>query len=301
MKRVWSFRQFSVSYPDHVWNDLVDFTVIYAILISLLILGLMYPMMYQLLRRHSSRFRELGTEQQLVTVHHAVEFGVLTILFLPFTYSQLVIFFQEDTSADAIHNKQSWILASFTFMCTIIVMYLIEIASRITRPRPLLLFHHVSAYLSGTLFTVFPSTVNARCVMLLVYCVCFEAPLFGGLVLYRLAPQHPHLVPLLKFGKNVFALTRPLQLALVVGTVVAVWDDSAIGYSVLQLFLVTLFTTLQFYTLTIHTSIIDKAQRQQFETLIGQWASQVLSTRSLRRSVAPETSDDMLPSTAVSI
>jgi hypothetical protein len=127
-------------------------------------------------------------------------------------------------------------------------------------PRGLLLFHHCAAYVNGLLLVIFPMTAFVKGATVLVYCITFEAFLFVGLVCYRLYPLETWTPKLLKAGMVIFGLSRPAQFAWIVAGIAVTWNDLILWQAVIQLVFASGFTALQFYTLSIHYSLLKQLQ-----------------------------------------
>jgi hypothetical protein len=251
----WTIDQFSVAYPTSIWEAFFDRTFVYSVLVAILVLALSYLVMYQLLLRHAEPFRSLTPDQQVVTVHHAIEAILLSLLFAPFTYLVLHMNFEVPVSLD---SERKHFIAVAVFMCTIMVMYMIELAARLRSPRGLVIFHHVVAYSNGLFLTIVTSSANVKACSLLVYFIVYESVIFMGLVMYRLYPFHPATPKLLKWGMGIFAFSRPIQFIWIIASLAAMWNEIVVWQAVVQIMFTVVFTSVQVYSLTIHATIIRK-------------------------------------------
>lgn len=152
-----------------------------------LVLSLSYMILHRLYLTKSQTYRdELSRDQQVVVLQHSIEALFLGLIWAPFTYVILSVFFEEQP-LDSLGNK---VTALVTFMACVGIMYLIELASRFANPRPLVVAHHLCAYLLGAVTMFLPTTANVKGASILIYFVTFESITFCGLVMYKLAPTH---------------------------------------------------------------------------------------------------------------
>jgi hypothetical protein len=252
----WTIEQFSVSFPTTVWESFFDRTFVYSVLIGILVLAVAFLAMYQLLLHYAKPFCALSLERQVVIVHHAVEAILLSVLFVPFTYLVLRMHFLVPVSID---TEKNYFIAVAVFMCTIMVMYMIELASRLRNPRRLVIFHHLCAYSNGLFLAINASTANVKACTLLVYFTTYEAVVYMGLVMYRLYPVHPATPRLLKWGTGIFAFSRPIQFIwIITSSLVAMWGDILVWHAAVQIMFTVVFTTVQICSLKIHAKIIRK-------------------------------------------
>ena len=143
-------------------------------------------------------------------------------------------------------------------MSVIIIMYIMEIASRFANPRPLVVAHHLCTFLDGILTAFFVTTANVKAATLLVYLITFESLTFASLVVYRLCPTHRWTKPRILAGMVVFGSTRPIQFIWIIAGLVASWAHLVPWQAVLQITLTVVFTSLQLYALTIHYTLYKK-------------------------------------------
>lgn len=98
--------------------------------------------------------------------------------------------------------------------------------------------HHLCATADG-LLPLFPlSGVNVRCASVLTYFIVFEAPVFYGLVLYRLYPKSKWTPIVIRWGMWIFGLTRPAHLVWIMGIIITTRGDDHVDawHSVTQAF-----------------------------------------------------------------
>lgn len=204
----WSINNLDGHLPNQVWESFVNHHVAAGILLGILIISLSYPLIHQFYLKKSEHYREkLNREQQLVVLQHTVEALFLSVIFAPFTY----VIFSANFEEQEFEPFRKKLTAITTFMATIIIMYLIELASRFSNLRPVVAAHHLCATMNGILTAFFLTTANVRAASLLVYFITFEAVTFYGLVMYRLVPSHKMTKPIILAGMLIFGLSRPIQ------------------------------------------------------------------------------------------
>lgn len=251
----WSITNGDGHLPRLVWESFVDHYVAAGMMLGVAAVSLSYPVFHRIYLAKSSTYREaLSQEQQLVVVQHSIEAFFLTLMFAPYTYIISSVFF-ESQPLEELSNKFT-VVASSGF--TIIILYMIEIASRFRNLRPLVVAHHLCAYLNAIFPVFFLSTANAKAAAVFTYFITYEAVVFVGLVLYRLAPTHRATRPTILAGMLIFGLSRPMQFILMIGSFIATWKDLVLWHAVFQILLTIAFTTLQFYSLTIHYALYKK-------------------------------------------
>lgn len=250
----WSISNGDGYLEQEVWESFVDHHVAAGMMLGVFVVSLSYPILHRIYLQRSTKYQELTNDQQLVVVQHTSEAIFLSIIFAPLSYLIASLFFEEQ-SIDELSKK---VAAIGTFMFVIIIMYMIEIASRFRSLRPLVLAHHTCAYINSIYPAFFLTTANLKSASLLVYFITYEAITFVGLVMYRLAPTHRLTRPIIMTGMLVFGLSRPIQFTWILGSLVATWKDLNTIHAVLQIVLTTLFTVLQVYSLTIHWALYKK-------------------------------------------
>lgn len=257
----WNINNIEGHLPTEVWELFVNHNVAAGMLVGVLFLSLgYYPMAHKMYMAKSEKYREqLTRDQQLVVIQHTIEAVFLSLLFLPFTYVILSANFEEQD----FESFKAKLTAITTFMATIILMYLIELASRFANLRGLIAAHHLCAYFDGALTAFFLSTANVKAASLLVYFITYEALTFFGLIMYRLAPTHKLTQPTILAGMIVFGTSRPIQFVWIIGSLVVTWKDVVIWQAVLQAIFTVLFTTLQIYSLTIHYKLYKRCGEMQ--------------------------------------
>ena len=207
------------------------------------------------LHANSQVYRDdLTKDQQLVVVHHSIEAIFLSLTFVPLTYLILSLNFEEQ-SLEALSNK---VTALGVLMFGIIIMYMIELASRFQNQRPLVVAHHLCAYLNSIFPAFALSTANLKASSLLVYFITYEAVTFVGLIMYRLCPTNRATRPTIMAGMVIFGLSRPVQIVWILTSLVVSWEHLIVWHAVSQIILSVVFTVLQLYSLNIHYSLYKK-------------------------------------------
>jgi hypothetical protein len=250
----WSMASISDHLPAEVWESFINQYVAASTLLGTLFLALGYPLIHNILLSKSQVYREnLDRDHQVVVLQHAVEAVFLTLIYIQFTYVMLSVNFEEQ-EYNSFKNKMT---AVITFMSVIMIMYLMEIASRFANPRPLVVAHHLCAYLNGVVTLFFFTTANVKAAPL-AYFITFEAITFVGLVMYRLCPSHRWTKPTILAGMVVFGSTRLIQFIWIMAGLVASWEHLVLWQAVFQITLTFVFTSLQLYSLTIHYTMYKK-------------------------------------------
>ena len=251
----WSMANIGDHLPAEVWESFINHHTAAGVLLGTLFLALSYPLIHNILLSKSQVYREnLDLGHQVVVLQHAIEAVFLSLIFIPYTYVTLSVNFEEQ-QYDSFKNKTTVIC---TFMSVVIIMYLMEIASRFANPRPLVVAHHLCAYLDGIIVLFFVTDANVKAASLLVYFITFEALTFVSLVMYRLCPTHRWTKPTILAGMVVFGSTRPIQFIWIIGSLLASWEHLVLWQAVFQITLTVVFTFLQLYTLTIHYTMYKK-------------------------------------------
>ncbi|KAL7577148.1 hypothetical protein ACA910_019750 [Epithemia clementina (nom. ined.)] len=241
--------------PQATWEAMVDHHVPAGMMLGVLFVALSYPIVNNVYMKKSERFRtELSRDQQVVVVQHTIEAIFLFLFFGPLSYVVLSMNFQEQSLED-IDRK---VPALATMMFVIIIMYLVEIAARYQKLRTLVVAHHLCAYLDSIFPAFFLTTANLKASSLLVYFITYEAPIFVGLVLYRLCPNNKWTRPTLLVGMIVFGVSRPVQLVWILASLIVTWEHLIVWQAIAQIVLTLLFTSLQLYSLTIHMHLYKK-------------------------------------------
>ena len=254
----WSMASISDHLPAEVWESFINQYVAASTLLGTLFLALGYPLIDNILLSKPQVYHEnLDLGHQVVVLQHSIEAVYLSLIFIPYTYVTLSVNFEEQ-QYDSFKNKTTVIC---TFMSVVIIMYLMEIASRFASPRPLVVAHHLCAYLDGIIVLFFVTDANVKAASLLVYFITFEALTFVSLVMYRLCPTHRWTKPTILAGMVVFGSTRPIQFIWIIGSLLASWEHLVLWQAVFQITLTVIFTFLQLYTLTIHYMMYKKCER----------------------------------------
>jgi hypothetical protein len=229
-------------------EEYVNKNALGGLLCGSLLLSLCYSLFHRLYSRWSTVYQhELQPHQRVVVVQHSIQALFLSMAFLPTTYLLASFNFEEQTLTD-LGPK---VTMSAVFLGLVVVLYCLEIASRID-PRPLLLLHHGATAAMGVNCVANFTEANITTASLLVYFITFEALVFVGLVLYRLWPAHPLTPRVLWAGMVVFGVTRPLQVLAVLGSLLVNRDHVIAGQAVFDSLVTLAFTILQVYTLRIH-------------------------------------------------
>lgn len=244
----WSFDNISNHLPRDTWESFVDNNVAAGMMVGVFAICMSYTAVHRFLHFYTNPYRNFDKDEQLVVVHHTIEAIFLSLLFLPLSYTVASVHFEEQP-IDQLHRKVS---AMGIMMFTIIIMYMVELASRYQALRTLVVAHHLCAY-ADSIFPAFSLTsANLKASSLLVYFITYEAVIFVGLVLYRLYPAHKATSRVILAGMLILGLTRPIQLVWIVGSLAATWDDLIKWQAVIQIILTLIFISLQCLSLKIH-------------------------------------------------
>lgn len=251
------------SVPTQVSQSILDITVVRGIYICAFILSLTYTLVHKQLIQVFARYSSIESKsKQVVVLHHAVEFLVLSISFPFFTYYMIKICFQTHELNESFLSKN---LKPIAILCAaFMTMYMMELASRYDDIRPMTLFHHVLSIMDGGLIFLFPSTIMIKTGTILVYFICFEMLTFAGLFMYRIFPQSKMTPKVILGGMIMFGGTRPLQLLWVGGAVVGTWGNEhfVLWQAITQVTVALVLTVLQVWTITIHYGIWKRCQRR---------------------------------------
>lgn len=251
----WSIRNIDNHLEGQVWESFATHNLGAGMLLGTMIISLSYMILHKIYIVKSPHYREqLGRGQQLVVLQHSVEAVFLGLIYVPYTYLTLSVFFQEQP-LEVLGNK---VTALGTFMTTIAIMYLIELASRFANPRPLVVAHHLCAVLQALLTAFLPTTAILKSAAVLNYFVTYEAITFVGLIMYRLAPTHKLTRPTILVGMIVFDMSRPVQFVWIIETLWLSWDNLVLWQAVLQIAMTVIFTLLQLYSINIHWKLYQK-------------------------------------------
>jgi len=236
-------------------SGVADINFLLFIFCGSLLLALAYPLTHKLLLKMSRKYKALkDVNKQIVVTHHALEALVLSLLFPFFSYFMIRLNFQDTHNLDEIiSNFQG---ASKCGML-IVLMYLFELASRFDTPRPLLIFHHVLAFLDALLITIFPTSIMMKTIGILSYFICFEAPTYAGLFMYRIFPDSKVTPDVILFGMLCFGISRPFQVAAIGAAIFGSWNDEHVvkWQGVMQVIVTLILTGVQLLTLTIHYGV----------------------------------------------
>jgi hypothetical protein len=267
------------SFYESVCADRRLFITVLAIPLTL---ALIYPLMNRILLKHFQKYLEIEpAAKKVVVLHHAVEAVVLSLAFPIFTYYIIRVNFRVHEDLAELKSE----LVILGSLCILfIVMYSMELASRFDSPRPVVVFHHVLAYLDGFLIVVFPTTVMFKTGIILVYFISFEALTFVGLFMYRVFPKSKLTQHVILAGMVSFGASRPIQVLWICGAIFGSWNDENMikWQAVMQLLVTCILTVLQLWTLKIH---------------YGLW----LRSRGEERSFGSQKEDELDPSYASSV
>jgi len=233
--------------------------------IVFLIVSLAYPTIHQLLKRFPN-YKQLGsTTKQLVVLHHAIEAIILTTATPFFTYCMIkTSFIQEgEDGITSMANMKAYFTSAMVLCMCFMTMYFCELALRFESPRPVLIVHHLLATLDGFLVFLFPTTVMIKTCGVLCYFICFEALIFAGLFMYRIAPLNKHTPNIILSGVVIFAVTRPVQILWVAGAAFGPWNDPlhVKWQAILQVIITCLLSILQFWSVSINFGVWKRCLR----------------------------------------
>mmetsp|Transcript_120 Transcript_120/g.144 ORF Transcript_120/g.144 Transcript_120/m.144 type:complete len:296 (+) Transcript_120:142-1029(+) len=252
---VWTVDQFDAHLTQMAWESFVNHYVAAGMMLGVLAIALSYTVVHRVLNAKSKIYRDdLTNDQQLVVVHHSIEAIFLSLFFVPLTYVILSLNFEKQ-SLEELANK---VAALGVMMFVIIIMYMMELASRFQNQRSLVVAHHLCAYLDAIFPAFALSTANIKASSLLVYFITYEAITFVGLVMYRLCPENRATRPIIAAGMIVFGLSRPLQIVWILSSLAVSWEHLVVWHAVLQIIFSVVFTALQLFTLSIHYSLYKK-------------------------------------------
>ena len=249
---------FPKSYNVDLLSSLALFRSAYAFVIGFSIL---FPTTHRFLVHNFEKYRDIESSQKkIVVLHHFVEFLALSIIFPIFTYYMVRTFLQSHD----IEIMRSNLISLAELCIVIMMMYCMELASRIENVRPMVVCHHLLATTDGLLVFIFPSTVMIKTAIMLVYFVTFEAIVFLGLFMYRVCPQRKITARVIRIGMSIFAVTRPLQLLLVVAPIIASWEDQNFvkWHAIMQIMITLILTVMQLWSLKIHFGILKRCTDQ---------------------------------------
>lgn len=220
-------------------------------------------MFHHLYQRYSEIYRhELRPHQRVVVIQHTIQALFLSLAFVPTTYLLASFNFQDQT-LDELGPKATM---SAVFLGLVVVMYCLELASRI-KPRPLLLIHHGATTVMGMYCVAYFTEANITTASLLVYFITYEAVIFVGLVLYRLWPAHEQTHQVLYIGMVVFGVTRPLQVLTVLISLLVNRHHLIVHQAVLDGCVTVAFTLLQLYSLRIHYGMFLRSRTLAYSSL----------------------------------
>lgn len=227
-----------------------------GLLFGSLVLSLFYPVLHRFHWHFSSAYRnDLQPEQRVVVIQHSLEAIFFAAMFFPETYL-LSSFNFESQSLDELAPKAT---CSAVFLGLVVVLYCLEIASRLS-PRPLLLIHHGATAIIGVYCVLYFTEANIATASILAYFISFEAIIFVGLVMYRLHPTSLWTPRIIWYGMWVFGATRPLQVLAVFTSLIVNWDHIIVWQALLDCLVTIAFTMLQVYSLQIHYGMYNRSR-----------------------------------------
>ena len=238
-----------------------NITFLQKIYLVIMMLSITYPIVHKVLLCSFEKYREIRTRgKQIVVLHHAVEALILTISIPFFTYYMIKVNFQIHELDEVV----SLFRAIAIFFAIIMMMYIMEIASRYDGMRPIILFHHLLSCTDGLMLLLFPTSVMFKTASILVYFIVFEAFTFVGLFMYRIFPNSKVTPKIILAGMIMFGGTRPIQVLWVGAAIVGSWGDEQAGTKwqvIMQSIVTIVLTVLQFWTLQIHFNLWKRSQR----------------------------------------
>jgi hypothetical protein len=177
----------------------VNITFLQKFYFVIMMLSITYTIVHKVLLCNFEKYREIRTRgKQIVVLHHAVEALILTISIPFFTYYMIKVNFQIHELDEVV----SLFGAIAIFVAIIMMMYLMEIASRYDGMRLIVLFHHLLSCTDGFIIFLFPTSVMFKTGSILVYFIVFEAFTFVGLFMYRIFPNSKVTPKIISLPKN---------------------------------------------------------------------------------------------------
>lgn len=252
----WSWEWFAFPVPDWKYEEFVTTESGGGVLVGIILVALSYPLFHRLWSKRSQIYRKLSNEQQVVVIQHSIECIFLALLWMPTSWAMLSYNFQVPLSEGFDRARNTFVVF---YMAWIVTTYFVELAARYRTIRPLVFFHHMCTAADGLLAFFSLTLMNCRCAGVLTYFITFEAPVFAGLVMYRIFPRNAWTPFAIRLGLWVFGVSRPLQLAWIIAIVVEHWAHSKAWQSVVQLCFGVLFSCIQLYSLAIHRALLRKS------------------------------------------
>lgn len=246
---MWSVTNISKTLPDELWQELFSSNkLLFNLMVGWMFIPIAYIATHNVLIKCVQPYRDLNPDAQTVVIHHATEAIILSLFFFPMTYLLLSVLFEEQSFDDF----EAKFIQLTTMVGIIMAMYLIELASRYRNPRPMLVIHHLIAYLNGLFLLGFKSNANVKTCLILVYFITFEAITFTSLLMYRLFPFQTATPKVILIGLIVMATSRPFQLLLIFGFIFSAWNDLVKWHALTQIGITVFLTAIQIWSLTIH-------------------------------------------------
>ena len=258
---MWSISNISQTLPKEVWESLLsNDDILFAAYLSWLPLSLAYMIIHRLFTKYfAQQYNDLNADVQTVVIHHAIEFVLLSLCFIPFTYLTMSLLFEEQSLAEL----ESKFIPIATIMMLIVVTYLFELASRYRYPRPMLILHHLITYSLGLVTIGLKSTALLKVSTILVYFITFEAMTFFGLLCYRLFPSKRFTPTVIMGGMIMMGVSRPLQLVLIFGFLFMAWSDLVVWHAIFLIVATIVLTAIQFWSLGIHYGLWKRCLEKQ--------------------------------------
>ena len=258
----WSLDYFTFRSSDEYFEQFATGYTSGGVLLGLIVVALCYAPLDCFWKGRSNVYeRHLSSEQQVIVIQHSIEALFLAVIFAPMTWAMLSANFQVPVS-EQFASAQYGVIGCY--MVWIVSVYFVELAARYRSIRWLVLVHHLCAAANALLPLFTLSVVNVRCAAVLTYFITWEAPVFVGLIMYRLFPKHKWTPHIIRLGMWIFGLSRPVQLAWIISIVAVLWDnDIEKWHGVAQIFFGVLFSALQLYTLVIHNALLKKCLKAQ--------------------------------------
>ncbi len=257
---MWSVSHISSTLPTEVWQSLFsNDDLLLSIYLSWLPVTIAYITIHYIFSKFVAAYNNLSSDSQTVVIHHAIESVVLLLCFIPMTYLTMSILFEEQTLPDL----KSKFIPLITIISTIIITYLLELASRHRNPRPILILHHLVTYFDASFVLVFQSTAIIKVALVLTYFITFEAMTFVGLLCYRLFPLNRFTPNIILAGMILMAASRPFQIILIFGFLFSAWSDLVLWHAIVQMVVTIILTAIQIWSLSIHYGLWKKSLAKQ--------------------------------------
>ena len=233
---------------------LSDIGLIQGMPLICLLLSVSYPLIHKILLRFFKSYADITpASKQIVVLHHAVEAIVLSFLFPIFTAYMIKVNFQIHEFDVIMADYKKIVYFSFTAL----FMYMLELASRVEKPRVIIIVHHLLACGDGIMVFWLPTSVMSKTSTVLIYFVFFEALTFVGLFMYRIFPEKKVTCHVILIGMLFFGISRPIQVLWVGVIAISSWKNGndEKWQIVFQGTVTLILSILQLKTLLIHYGI----------------------------------------------